>query len=269
MNNYISYLTNWFLFIAGLINIILGTYSAYQSHSSVATICLVSGLVFLFSANIDKFESLKGLGIEAKTKQLDQKLHEADEALDYLRNITEFTAKTLVEIQTKIGRWNGGPSSKELIEFGEEIRRIMTTTGSSEISIQNVLKPWAKTLCMDLGLRKVKNLSQIIDDKIKEIQLQINSISQPITLPNQDYETLLQYKRTLTDFKISKIDKIYMIPLEEYPESLLDIYDSVPIIPQNELEALRLDISEFSEEIRALKTSKQINDKFKWIRALE
>lgn len=269
MNNWINLLTNLFLFIAGIINICLGTYFAYLNNSSVAIVGLAGGLIFLFAATIDRFESLKGLGIEAKTRQLDKKLNEADEALNQLKKMTEFTGKTLVEIQTKIGRWNGGPSTKELIEFGEEIRKIMTTTGSDEVSIQNVLIPWAETLCMDLSYKKVKKLRKVIDDKIREIASQISSISQPITLPNQEYERLLQNKRILTDFITSEIDTIYMIKLEEYPERLLNIYDSVPIISQIELQALKLDLSEFTEEMRFLKKQKNIIDKYKWIKELD
>ena len=152
--SYLVNLTNWFLLIAGLINLGVGTWSSYLGNTPIAITSLTAGLVLLFEATIDRFESLKGLGIEAKTKQLDRKLEEADKALNYLKSMTEFTGKTLVEIQTKIGRWNGGPSTKELIEFGEEIRKIMTTTGSDEVSIQNVLIPWAKTLCMDLSFKK-------------------------------------------------------------------------------------------------------------------
>src|SRR5690606_1264492 len=269
MNNWINRLTNLFLFLAGLVNIILGTYSASQNNSTIALVCLVTGLIFLFASTIDRFESLKGLGIEAKTKQLDQKLVEADKALNYLRSMTEFTGKTLVEIQTKIGRWNGGPSTKELIEFGEEIRKIMTTTGSDEVSIQNVLTPWAKTLCMDLSYKKVEKLRKIINDKIAEIEVQINSISKPISLPNQEYERWLENTRILVTFISSEIDKIYMFKLEEYPERLLSIYDSVPIISQNKLLILKLDLNEFTEEMRLLKTEKKVIDKYRWIKELD
>ncbi|CAE6814036.1 hypothetical protein R69746_05750 [Paraburkholderia aspalathi] len=76
------WLTNWSLFAAGLFNLYVGTRSAFDIHVAGAATSLTAGLVLLFAATIDRFESLKGLGIEAKTRQLDQKISEADEALE-------------------------------------------------------------------------------------------------------------------------------------------------------------------------------------------
>lgn len=148
-------LTNWFLLIAGLVNLGVGTWSSYFGNTPIAITSLTAGLVLLFAATIDRFESLKGLGVEAKTKQLDRKLEEADKALIYLKEMTSITAKTLVEIQSNIGRFNGGPTPEEFINFADDIRKIMYKTGSNEQDIQEVLKPWAKTLCMDLSVKKL------------------------------------------------------------------------------------------------------------------
>ena len=122
---------------------------------------------------------------------------------------------------------------------------------------------------MDLSYKKVEKLRKIINDKIAEIEVQINSISKPISLPNQEYERLLENKRILVTFISSEIDKIYMFKLEEYPERLLSIYDSVPIISQNKLLILKLDLNEFTEEMRLLKTEKKVIDKYRWIKELD
>ncbi|ENW85356.1 hypothetical protein F906_02680 [Acinetobacter pseudolwoffii] len=60
-----------------------------------------------------------------------------------------------------------------------------------------------------------------------------------------------------------------MFKLEEYPERLLSIYDSVPIISQNKLLILKLDLNEFTEEMRLLKTEKKVIDKYRWIKELD
>jgi hypothetical protein len=85
--------TNWSLFVAGMVNLGVGTWSAANGNAAIAATSLTAGLVLLFAATIDRFESLKGLGIEAKTRKLDEKIEQADEALRRLRELTELTAQ--------------------------------------------------------------------------------------------------------------------------------------------------------------------------------
>lgn len=73
--------TNWILFVAGIVNLGVGTWFAAQGDAAIAATSLTAGLVLLFAATIDRFESLKGLGIEAKTRKLNEKIEQADEAL--------------------------------------------------------------------------------------------------------------------------------------------------------------------------------------------
>lgn len=78
-------LANWGLLAAGAANLFVGTKAALGSNVAGAATSLTAGLLLVFAATIDRFESLKGLGIEAKTRQLDEKIGEADDALRRLR----------------------------------------------------------------------------------------------------------------------------------------------------------------------------------------
>ena len=69
-------LTNWGLFAAWSVNLGVGTWSALHGGVALAATSLTAGLVLLFAATIDRFELLKGLGVEAKTRQLDQKIEQ-------------------------------------------------------------------------------------------------------------------------------------------------------------------------------------------------
>ena len=106
-------LTNWGLFCAGGVNLAVGTWSAFNGQTAIAATSLTAGLVLLFAATIDRFESLKGLGIEAKTRQLDQKIEQADDALERLKELAELTGATFVDLSSKMGRWDSAPSSRE------------------------------------------------------------------------------------------------------------------------------------------------------------
>ena len=70
-------LTNLGLFLAGMANLAIGTWSATRAESTLAATCLSAGLVLLFAATVDRFETLKGLGLEARTRALKEATSEA------------------------------------------------------------------------------------------------------------------------------------------------------------------------------------------------
>lgn len=229
-------LTNWFLLIAGLINLGVGTWSSYSGNAPIAITSLTAGLVLLFAATIDRFESLKGLGVEAKTRQLDKKLEEADNALIYLKEMTAITAKTLVEIQSNIGRFDGAPTPEKFIQFADDIRKIMKKTGSNEQDIQEVLKPWAKTLCMDLSFKKIMSLRAALSEKTKELDNQIRAIPQPINSSTSSYYTdLLQKQSKISTYLQNDLSKLHLLEIDDYPEKLLKLYDEAPYLEEEKL----------------------------------
>ena len=97
-------LTNWGLFIAGAINLGVGTWSAFSGNVAIAGTSLTAGLILLFAATIDRFESLKGLGVEAKTRQLDQKIEQTEVALRKVKELTELVAAPLMVMTSTIDR---------------------------------------------------------------------------------------------------------------------------------------------------------------------
>lgn len=270
MNNCINTLTNWFLFFAGLGNIVLGTFSAYHSNSGIASICLIIGLIFLFAATIDRFESLKGLGVEATTRKLDQKIDEAEVALNYLKEMTAITSKRLVELECNVGRWSDGAQPEKFIEFADDIRKIMVKTGSNNDDIYQVLKPWAKTLCMDLSFKKIINLRKALSEKCNELQTEISNIPKPIDSANTDKFILLTQKINKINAYLKKdLGQIHLIEIDHYPEKLLALYDNAPYLEDSEIQELKKDLEIFIPEINLLKSERKINDKYLWIRALK
>ncbi|WP_425919024.1 hypothetical protein [Acinetobacter sp. TSRC1-2] len=263
-------LTNWFLLIAGLINLGVGTWSSYFGNTPIAITSLTAGLVLLFAATIDRFESLKGLGVEAKTRQLDKKLEEADKALIYLKEMTAITAKTLVEIQSNIGRFDGAPTSEEFIQFADDIRKIMKKTGSNEQDIHEVLKPWAKTLCMDLSFKKIRSLRAALNEKIQDLDNQIKEIPQPINSSHSSrHNDLLEKKSRISTYLQNDLSKLHLIEIDDYPEKLLKLYDDAPYLEKEKIENLKKELELFIPEMKLLKFEKKVDNKYLWIRALK
>lgn len=76
----------------------------------------------MFAATIDRFESLEGLGVEAKTRQLDRKIEQADEALRRLEELAELTGAALVDPSSKMGRWDSAPSPRAAYALVQKVR---------------------------------------------------------------------------------------------------------------------------------------------------
>jgi hypothetical protein len=63
---------NSLLGLAGFVNIAVGTLRCIQGEVSGCGV-IVAGLVLVLVATVDRFEVIKGLGLEAKTKAIDKK----------------------------------------------------------------------------------------------------------------------------------------------------------------------------------------------------
>jgi len=85
---------NVLLFVAGSFLLFAGTKAIFFENIGIAVPPLTSALIFLLAATVDRFETLKGLGIEAKTRQLNQTLNEAEETLSRLREVAVLLAES-------------------------------------------------------------------------------------------------------------------------------------------------------------------------------
>jgi hypothetical protein len=59
--------------------------------------------MLLLAATVDRFEVLKGLGVEARIKKLDGAIDQATATLDQLRDLSEITGESLVLLNAKGG----------------------------------------------------------------------------------------------------------------------------------------------------------------------
>ena len=226
----------------------------------MATTSLTAGLVLLLAATIDRFESLKGLGIEAKTKQLDQKIVQADEALLKLREMTELTGTALINFNSKLGRFNSAPSPGAAIEFATHVRQILTKMGSDHILIASALKPWAKTLCFDFAIKQGKQLCELLYDIKRELELERQQIKQPIDPNDSIFQKLSEQIRLIDDFIASRLQSFHRLDLEDYPDKFMDIYNEVPYVNPQKVDELRNYSERFKPGMLALKLNQQLSD---------
>lgn len=261
-------LANWALLAAGLANLAVGTLAALNNSAAIAATSLTAGLVLLFAATIDRFESLKGLGIEAKTKQLDQKIVQADEALRQLRDMTEITGAALIDLNSKMGRWDSTPGPRESIAFANRVRQIMKNLGSDDGIIAAVLRPWAKTLCFDMALAQTHGLREKLQARLNVLESERQKIKQPIQPNDLLFNQLSAQIRSIQEFQSSRLKNLHRLELEDYPDKFMEIFEDVPQIDPAEVDTLRVAAARFTPGMVSLRQFRILPDPELWIEAL-
>lgn len=261
-------LVNWALLVAGLVNLGVGTWAAFQQNVAVAATALTAGLVLLFAGTIDRFESLKGLGIEAKTKQLDQKIVQTNEALQRLREMTELTGAALIDLNSKMGRWDSAPGPRESIALASRVRQIMKKLGSEDSVIANALRPWAKTLCFDMASTQTNSLRKLLLDRLQALEAERKRIKQPLQPDDPVYAKLSEQIQSIHEFQSSRLSKLHRLEIEDYPDKFMHVFDDVPQIEAQQIEPLRVTAARFAPGMLSLKQNQTLPDSELWIEEL-
>jgi hypothetical protein len=231
-------LTNWGFFFAGAANLCVGTRAAIHGDVASAATSLTAGLVLFFSATIDRFESLKGLGVEAKTSQLAEKINEADEALDRLRKLTEVTGAAIANIGSKMGRWDSALTPQASYELAQELKAMMVANGSDEATMRRALETWVRMTCLDLALAITVPL---LTEVLKEIT-RLRNVNDPTDQVRIDeLETFRQRQGKLSTYQV-----------DDYPERFLRLLHDAPDVGSATSDAKKA-AAQYAEEMKKLK----------------
>lgn len=195
---YVPAIVDLIFCVSGALCIFTGFAYLVVGNVTLATTGLGSGLLLLFAATIDKFESLKGLGLEAKTKALNQTIDEANQTLILLRQLAEITGKTLTSLVSKVGR---SFTVKETHELSQEIKKNLTELKSDQPSIERALQPWVQSMCGELAER----LTIAFNNDYYEVELsvtnQLQGISSKHDEPDAERDELIKLRGSIETHK--------------------------------------------------------------------
>jgi hypothetical protein len=261
-------LTNWTLLIVGLANLCIGTLAAYHQAVGLAATALTAGLVLLFSATIDRFESLKGLGVEAKTRQLNQKIEQADEALTHLKLLAELTCSTLIDLNSKIGRWSVSPTPAQAEEVAQRVRSILEGLGSDSATVRSALEPWALMACHDLAVAITRPVKIAADAELQRIEQNRAGLARAISPEDPAYIRWKTERTSAYEFQ-QRFTRIYEIALREYPERVLALFENAPVALSDMIGPVRTKAQRFAPDMRALRDTLKMQNREAWFREIE
>lgn len=219
-----------------MVNIGLGTWSAYKAESTLAVTFLAAGLILLLAATIDRFESLKGWGIEARTKKLDEKISQADQALDQLRQVAELATAAIIRLDTGNGRAGIVPVASESYTLAQKSIETLRALHSKPEQIQQIVRPWVSMMCADLASALIHPLHNIIQRKANEIGTEVNILRATAASENpiEALSKLTNEQNALRAFQDHIFTGAYECIKADFPESLCRMLESAPVSVRTE-----------------------------------
>lgn len=262
-------LTNWGLFCAGAVNLAVGTWSALNGQVAIAATSLTAGLVLLFAGTIDRFESLKGLGVEAKTRQLDQKIEQADDALKKLKELAELTGASLVDLNSKMGRWDSAPSPREAYALAQKVRSIMSAIGSEPSAMREALKPWVRITCHDIATAIAAPLTTALSGKIQNLERERSAIPLPMDASDP---VLLRTTAAICEantYLEQRLRKVHQFEVDDYPDRFLRLFENVPLVEPESVAPIQAKARQFAPVMLELRQQLYLTNPEPWFIELE
>lgn len=142
---------NHSLAIAGLINLGFGTYYMACGDAVVGGAGVAAGLVLLLTSTIDRFELLKGLGMEAKTRKLQHTINQADIIMSKMKLLAKLTCSNLVKLQTRPGPDDAAVRPVVLRQHVRQVKEILSSLEFDQSEVRAVLDPFLRVVSMDVA----------------------------------------------------------------------------------------------------------------------
>jgi hypothetical protein len=150
MKKSVGKIRDFFLAILGFICLIFGIYMAWQEKIPSASLLFTAGIFLCILSSLSRFESFKGLGIEAKMTALDNKMDEADRLLIHIRDIVGLTANISFQLMARIGRWDAEIPMHETRTIAADFKKQLRALGETDAAINKRMAPWHESNIRDL-----------------------------------------------------------------------------------------------------------------------
>lgn len=261
------FIVNGLLGLAGALCLAGGAVAFLDREIPAATLGFAAGLLMLLAATVDRFESVKGLGIEAKTRQLDRKLEEADKQLTQLRTLAELSGATLLLLASKAGRFDGAPTPREAVDLASRVRGILASVDASPATISSALKPFVRMMCIDISHALVGSAHVALTEAIgaartRAVQLQAAG-------RNDDAQALLSSADQAEAWQTAGRQIMEHSGPRRLEELLRERFAALPLLAADVAAQLRNDAFSVADDLPALAETQTLRDPELWIRLID
>lgn len=249
-------LINATLYLGGLTLITIGIYKLVLDNLPISSLALTGGLLMLLAASIERFEVLKGFGIEAKTRELDRKITEAEDIFNRMRRIAEITCSTLIRLNSQTGRLVPVPRSEDSYYLVSTTKDILNELGTDREAIREILKPWMMGCLYDLIRRIKSDYKKYETDAVRQLKDEIKDAQK------QNDKSLIDAleEKLKTATAYSEVTISYDDPIQDLKRYYLDH----PLLPEQLKPQIASELSFWEKEVRILMTTTTLNNEDRW-----
>lgn len=233
----------------------------FKANSVAGGAAIAAGIVLILIGTIDRFESVKGLGVEAKLRTVDAKIAEADKILARVRNLAELTGSQIIALAAKVGRMGTSPTIAELTDIAESVKENLQQAGSSSERISQALKPWARTTALDLARRLFIPIQHALIARRDAVHAEQNAYKKithrPETLAVQEF---VRRQQAIARLEHEPIHKLVSVPIGETTSFLKRCVQDAPELEATTRASLIEGVSAWDDVFRSLANCKLSHD---------
>lgn len=160
----------------------IGFYLALTNQTTNASLAFTVSILLLLLSQLERLESFKGFGIEAKVHKLDDKIREADKINSSLRALTATLSQLGFELMSRIGRLNGPIGRMESLEIEESLLEQMRNSGIPETDILKAVSLYRTITAFDILRPAIQELEKATWEWNTHAQARRAQVSQPIVM---------------------------------------------------------------------------------------
>jgi hypothetical protein len=257
----VARLTNSALLGSGAALLAFGLLYAYRGNSTLVAVCIAGAILLIFSGTIERFESIKGLGVEAKTRQLNEKLVEADRAIDQLRQLAETLGTESVAANSRLGRLGSAPTVEESYMHAQEVRAVMLNLGSKPEVVRAMLKPFIHMMLFDMASGLLHSASKNLTKQLSDMNRKLDRKAE--TPEEAHARSLLQ--GDVYEFQRVLVKDLYAnLAIEGYPNEILARLSRVPLLDEQIRQSTQGELLQFAGEMLLLRSEGRLENPEAW-----
>jgi len=246
-------IANCLCFAFGVACLMLGVARLWQSNIPDASLGLGAGLLLIFAATVDRFELLKGLGIEAKTRALRETIDDADKAAERLRPIAQLALRGLMQLNAQTGRWGMPLAPADVYRQARDVKRILEELGSNEADVQVTMEPWARYACVDVAFAILRPYEKGLGEIQQQRQRVVDAFPQPIRNDDPAFVDAVAAVREVGPYKANLLEQVSKWRIDEFPERLREIVaNASPLAKPTPFDALQTQVEKWAPEMEHL-----------------
>ena len=227
---------------------VVGAVLSYLDKTGSAVATYAASICCLIFVHLPQFKKFKGFGIEAELKQ---KIEEANETLERLREITVPIAHMLFTMVAKMGRWSSSIPRRQQYEITKKIENELKSNGVKPVHLEKAKGDWHHYNIIDLARPIMEGTLKDVDEGVARKRKKVDSFKGTITAEiRREYDMAINEWRKASSNRKKLQDLYKLTDQQALPDEIEDYIKSSTLIDENKKHEL---LDRYKEEFADLR----------------